>query len=437
MLAPNVKRRETMQNLSRWPKLLGLTLIVLLATGCGTSPRHDSNNAMISLTGQNQPVDYLNKKLIEVFGPLPAIASTPFLSLAILTGTAILMEEPVFADSELRLVQQIRQNALILQAKHYASWWMFGTLTLLAGLTWLANSGKLRGTLGKFVRIAEDVAVGLIYLMIGADALTPNGLTASSPEWHPTRALATMFPDFESSTAILILAALISLTTLMLIRLALDILIWLSPIPFIDLIFETCKVIFSLAFLAIYFLLSPLAAAMLGLLLIVPCFMLLPWAIRLLHFGYRIVLCPMLARWSPAFVPQLIEPALAQSAGGAGVTLACPAWVLKARGFKKRETVVLASLSSGQRTIRPIRSTRRARTLYGMKELVLLGRALAWIELRVVNEEGQLLDRYALPLSMLKDFDQLLLLLGATDSGEFGAMKALRTMVKLPESVSS
>jgi hypothetical protein len=218
--------------------------------------------------------------------------------------------------------------------------------------------------------------------------------------------------------------------------LALDVLIWLSPIPFIDLIFETCKVVFSLVFLAIYFLLSPLVAAILGILLLVPCFILLPWAIRLLSFAYRIVLCPILAQFSETFAPKLIDPDLANTAGGHEVPLACHAYALKARGFKKREAVALFN-ANNQRTVRTLRVKRRTRQLGGGNEQVLLGRALAWIELQVVSQDGQLVDQYALPLSMMKDFDQLLLLLDATDAGEFGAMKALRTMVKLPEQASS
>lgn len=116
--------------------------------------------------------------------------------------------------------------------------------------------------------------------------------------------------------------------------------------------------------------------------------------------------------------------------------LACHASVLKARGFKKREAVALFN-ATGQLTVRPLRTKRRTRQLSEGNEQVLLGRALAWIELRVVNQDGQLLDQYALPLSMMKDFDRLLVLLGATDAGEFGAMKAIRMLVKLPESASS
>ena len=425
-----------MLNVVKRSMVLGLCLTLIVVTGCGASPSRESNDATNSPTGQSPIVDQLNKRLIEVFGPLPAIASTPFLGLAVLTGTALLIEEPVFANSDLRLIQQIRQNSLILQAKQYANWWLFGTFALLAGLTWLANSGKIRGTFGKFVRIAEDVAVGVLYLMVGADALMPNVQSASSLELHSGIALATVVPGFESSTAILILAAVISLVTMMLTRLALDVLIWLSPVPFIDLIFETCKVVFSLAFLAIYFLLSPLAAAILALLLLVPCFMLLPWAVRLLRFGYRIVVCPMLAQFSDAFVPRLIEPDLVQAVGGHEVTLACRAWALTARGLKKRETVTLYH-ASGQRTVRPLRAKRRMRNLSERDEQVLLGRALAWMELRVVNKEGQLLDQFALPLSMMKDFDRLLVLVGAKDGGDFGAMKALRAMVTLPERASS
>jgi hypothetical protein len=77
------------------------------------------------------------------------------------------------------------------------------------------------------------------------------------------------------------------------------------------------------------------------------------------------------------------------------------------------------------------------RILCDRNEQVLLGRALAWIELRIVNHDGEVMNQYALPLSIMKDFHQLLAQLGATDAGEFGAMKVLRSMVKLPESASS
>lgn len=424
-----------MRYLSRWQLRSGIALAVSVVMACGASQSLAASDAVSSLKGQSQSVEYLNKKLIEVFGPLPAIASTPFLGLAVLTGTALVMEEPVFANTNLGLIQQIRQNSMILQAKQYANWWLFGIFSVLAGLTWLVNSGKIRGAFGKFVRIAEDVAVGLIYLMVGANALTPNGSTASLSELHLRIVQASMFSDLEASTAILILAALISLMTMMLTRLALDVFIWLSPVPFIDLIFETCKVIFSLAFLAIYFLLSPLVAAILGLLLLVPCFILLPWAVRLLQFGYRIVVAPILAQFSSTFVPSLIEPDLARTVGGRDVTVACRAFVLKARGFKRREAVTLSHVS-GQRTVRPHRAKQRTRNLSEREEQVLLGRALAWIELRVVNRQGQVLDQFALPLTMMKDFDRLLLLLGASDGGDFGAMKVLRTM-GMPERVSS
>lgn len=426
-----------MWDLSRWLQVFGLSLVVIMGSGCGVSSQHESNVATNSLNGQSQLVDQLNKRLIEVFGPLPAIASTPFLGLAVLTGTALLVDDPMFADSRLPLVQQIRQNALILQAKQYASWWLFGTFAMLAGLTWLVNSGKLRGAFGKFVRIAEDVAVGLLYLMIGADVLTPSVQSASWSMLHPTMAQAGLLPAWESSTAMLILAAIISLAVMMLARLALDILIWLSPVPFIDMMFETAKVLFSLAFLAIYFFLSPFVAAMLGLLLLVPCFVLLPWAVRLLRFAYHIVLRPVLAQYSPTFGPRLLEPDLVKKVGGQDVVLACRAWVLKARGFKNRETVLLSSSGAGQRTVRSLWLTRRMRSLGEGDEQVLLGRAFAWIELRVVNKDGQLLDQFVLPLSVMGDFDRLLMLLGADDVGDVGVMRALRTMVPRPERASS
>lgn len=124
-----------MLDVTRRSTILGLSLTLILVAGCWASQQRESDNATNSPTGRGQQVDQLNKRLIEVFGPLPAIASTPVLGLAVLTGTALLMDEPLLANSNLGLVRQIRQNSLILQAKQYASWWLFGTFSILAGLT--------------------------------------------------------------------------------------------------------------------------------------------------------------------------------------------------------------------------------------------------------------------------------------------------------------
>ncbi len=231
-------------------------------------------------------------------------------------------------------------------------------------------------------------------------------------------------------------SAIVALAAMMVVRFALDVLIWLSPVPLIDMVFEACKAIFSLAFLSIY-LANPIIAAILGALLLVPCLVLLPWAIRLLSFAYRIVFCPILAQLSRGFAPRLVEPALAHTVGGHDVALACRANVLKARGLKKRQTVVLQQ-SAGRTTVRPLRTKRRTRGLCELEEQILLGRSLAWIELRVVSKDGRLLDRIALPRSMMTDFDTLLVLLGARDAGDFGAIKVLRAVGKAArESVGS
>ena len=80
-----------MRDLSRWSKLFGLILAVIFVTGCGASQSHGADDTTSSPNGQSPQVDYLNKKLIEFFCRLPASASTPFLVLAFLTVTALLV----------------------------------------------------------------------------------------------------------------------------------------------------------------------------------------------------------------------------------------------------------------------------------------------------------------------------------------------------------
>jgi hypothetical protein len=365
----------------------------------------------------------INRGVEEVFGPVPAIAATPFLGLAVLTGAALLTDQPAIAGSNSLFVQRLRRNALVLEAKTYASGWLVGALFLLALISGLANSGKLQGALGKFFRSTEDFTSGIAYLVIAISALTSTQVTALLAPPPPSMLFASVIPPFELGTLALVVTACVSLAALMLVRFALDLLIWINPVPFIDLVFESGKTVFSLVFLAIYFI-SPVLAALLGVVILIPALLLLPWALRFMGFVYRIVFCPILSRISPAFAPSLVDPALARACRGHEVALACRATVLKARGLKKRQAVAL--MYDGSRVmLHPIRRQKRARGLCEPEEEVLLGRALAWIELRVVDGNGQTLDRLALPRSLASEFERLRVLLGARDVGDMGAMKVL------------
>ena len=206
---------------------------------------------------------------------------------------------------------------------------------------------------------------------------------------------------------------------MMMVRFALDILIWLSPVPFLDMLFEAVKIAFSVLFLVVY-VLNPVLAAILAFLLFLPCVMVLPWAWRLWSFTYRIVIKPMVACVLPSTSDRLVEARLAK--GLDHVTLACCAHVLKARGFKKRQVVALFQAGT-YASVGSVHRRKLRRPLCLPDERLLIGRSLAWIELRVIGADERVLERIALPRSLRGHWAQLCHLLNAQDVGEFGSMR--------------
>jgi hypothetical protein len=319
------------------------------------------------------------------------------------------------------MVQSLRQNRLIKQATTYSTWWLFSILAALAVTSALANSGKLQGVVGKVARGGETIVALLAYLIVGFGALQSAPASSSLSQSHMTLPIAAAIPLFTLSTVTLVVAGTIVLAAMMLVRFALDTLIWLSPVPFLDMLFEAVKIAFSVMFLVVY-VLNPFVAAILAFLLFLPCVMVLPWAWRLLTFTFRIVIKPMVARVLPSLSAGLVEARLAK--GLDHVILACRAHVLKARGFKKRQVVALFQAETPA-SVGSVRRSKLRRPLCRPDERLLIGRSLAWIELRVIGADERVLDRIALPRSLLSHWAQLCHMLHAQDAGEFGSMKYL------------
>jgi hypothetical protein len=404
------------------PRRAVLAALVLLSfVTAALSSMTSASNTRGLLGHPEERLVHVGRGLEEVFGPLPIIASTPLLGLSVLIGAALLADQPTVVNLKWPVVRRLRRNALIAETRAYANGWLFGLLVVLALITGLANSGKLEGAIGKLARIIEDVGGGLAYLFVAGRAL---GFTGGLPE---SATVASSTP-FDSTALVLTVTAAAALSAMIVVRFALDVIIWLNPVPFIDAIFEGCKAIFSLGLLAIY-VINPLVAAIIGALLLVPCLLLLPWALRLLGFAHGIVLRPTLARIVPSLRPRLVEAPLARKATGGDVSLACHAHAVRVRGLRKRQSVAI--LRCGNRIALHSRGWKeRERELRAPGEHVLLGRTLVWLELRVVSGDGQVLDRIALPRSMALQFDQLRILLDARDAGDLGTMKILRAAGK-------
>jgi hypothetical protein len=197
----------------------------------------------------------------------------------------------------------------------------------------------------------------------------------------------------------------------------------LTPVPFVDFIFETIKKLLSLSFLGLYFL-SPVAASSVGLLVLLPALFLYGWALRIFSFAFRIVLRPVFVRLFPDSKPEIVEKhlihRLAQRPQDVdATTVAVPVSALAVRGIHRRAPGALLRTSEGVFFVTTARFRRRRVGLHGH---LVLGRALLWLELRATHPDGRV-ERIALPRTYAQDVQQLCRLLGAEDGGSFGAVR--------------
>lgn len=86
------------------------------------------------------------------------------------------------------------------------------------------------------------------------------------------------------STSLMLAAALSSVISLLVVRTALDILIWISPIPFVDAIFQLIKAGLTLTLVACA-ILAPSFAVVLNAVILVGAFLVARWALRTARFG--------------------------------------------------------------------------------------------------------------------------------------------------------
>jgi hypothetical protein len=364
--------------------------------------------------------------LQQVFGPMPAVAGTPFLGLAVLSGAALLSDTDFVRDSGSPFVRGFRDNALLAEARRYASPSLFLSLIALALLTYMANSGKIRGAVGKMLRAAEDSSVLVTYALLALVTLFGAAKAAPAPK-------VALMGLWNVPTDILVTVGLaMALGVMMTVRFAFDVLIWLSPFPFIDFTFETLKKVLSLTFLGLYFL-SPVAASSVGLLVLLPALFLYGWALRIFSFAFRIVLRPLFVRLFPETRPLILDKHLHARFASDGTTVAVPASALAVRGVRRRAPGAVLRTPEGVFFVTTSRFRRRRVGLHGR---LVLSRALLWLELRATHPDGRV-ERIALPRTYAQDFEALRSLLGAEDGGSLGAVKIFGEMAKAGAAAAS
>lgn len=369
----------------------------------------------------------VGQRVEQTLGLSPALAASPFFGLALLTGAALVVDSPWARESGSPVVQALRSNTLLVRARKYSSWWLFGALASLALLGFLLNTGKIQGLMGKPLRLVESVGT----LAIMAYLMAASGQGALAEVHVPAASVAGLLPPLGMAS--LITAGLILVfAAMMLVRMALDVLIWVSPIPFIDLLFEVIKHAFSAGFLVL-FVVSPWMAALVAVLILMVSLFLFRWAARWLGFGVRVPLNPFLSRLLPGLRPTLSSDPWRRKLGvsAADSDIAVPASVWKSRGHRKRQPGVIVTTNG----IPQFRTTAFPGRVWSTDVRppgchLEVGRALLWLEVRAVDENRHAVERFALSYALLPASEDLCRHLGAVDSGCFGPLNLIAKVME-------
>lgn len=170
---------------------------------------------------------------------------------------------------------------------------------------------------------------------------------------------------------LLLTAATTALMVLIVVRTALDVLIWLSPFPFVDFLFQVAKVVLTLGLVALA-VVSPIAALIVNGALILATLLTLRWAIRTARFGITVAHDLTIGRFREKLeMPR--DPVVEKDLGPFTV------FAVDVEGMAKRQRGVL-SLQAGRWCLdgRPLGDGHRARiapVLFGA-ELEVDGRTV-------------------------------------------------------------
>lgn len=242
-----------------------------------------SNFDAKDITAANSMVSSLN--VADWLGPLAPVALSPFFGLACLSGLSIWGPE------------WIANNALLSAAGPLKSEIVFGVFLLLTGLTSLPRMSKVSKPFAQAMDQLETYSVIVILLVIKFFASTGE----ASPEAEVAVVQLGVF-SFTADT-LLAIAMVINLFVVNSVKFFFEILVWLTPIPAIDALFEICNKSVCAGLMALYAF-SPTIATIVNLIVLLVSLFVFRWAYRRMTFYRGIFVDLILSRiWKSYGVP--------------------------------------------------------------------------------------------------------------------------------------
>ena len=214
----------------------------------------------------------------EWLGALAPVALSPFFGLTCLSGIAIVGEDRLPDDHFLKRASSPLSNPLV-----------FLTFLALTILTSIPKFSKVSKPFAQAVDQLETYSALIILIVIRfMGDMGPPG------EEHVALVYQAGIVEF-SAESLLMIATILNVIVINTVKFFFEVLIWITPVPFIDAMFEAGNKLLCAALAGIYAF-SPTIATIINLLLLGACLLAFRWVKRR-EIYYRSILCDFLRNW--------------------------------------------------------------------------------------------------------------------------------------------
>ncbi len=218
-------------------------------------------------------------QLADWLGPLAPVALSPFFGMACLSGLALYGPD------------WVTNNALLGSSGPLQNEWLFVIFIVLTLLTSLPRLSKVSKPFAQAMDQLETYSVIIILLTI--KVMSDYGSGAD----EGTQVAMVQLGVFSvAADTLLMIAMAINIVVVNTVKFFFEFLVWLTPIPALDAIFEVCNKAICAALMAVYAF-SPTIATMINVVILLCALVVFRWVSRQVRYYRTMVMDPVVAKF--------------------------------------------------------------------------------------------------------------------------------------------
>jgi hypothetical protein len=218
-------------------------------------------------------------QLADWLGPLAPVALSPFFGMACLSGLALYGPD------------WVTNNALLGASGPLQNEWLFIIFVVLTLLTSLPRLSKVSKPFAQAMDQLETYSVIVILLAIKVMSDYGSGVDEGTQV-----AMVQLGVFSVAADTLLMMAMAINIVVVNTVKFFFEFLVWLTPVPALDAIFEVCNKAICAALMAVYAF-SPTIATIVNIVILLSALVVFRWVSRQVRYYRTMVMDPVLAKF--------------------------------------------------------------------------------------------------------------------------------------------